>query len=204
MKRSYTRLSLLTAILFTITASSQAQSFWNNDSAFKAQAPNSGRLWGYVFGDYYYKSHADSLNRGGGNQYSGIPQSRNAFQFRRIYLGYDFNLNNRLSTELLLSAEDNFPAYNPPSATAANNAVSGDELTNTKEAFFIKLANVKFKNIWKGTDFVFGEQGTPSFPMLSEKIWNYRSVERTIADIRRTPSYDLGAGLVGFFDPKTK
>jgi hypothetical protein len=200
MKRSYTRISLLIAILFTATTTIQAQSFWNNDSAFKAQAPNSGRLWGYVFGDFYYKPHADSLNRGGSNQYSGIPQSRNAFQFRRIYLGYDFNLSNRLSTELLLAAEDNFPAFNPPSSAAA----SGDEALNNKETFFIKLANVRFKGIWKGTDLVVGEQGTPSFPMLSEKVWNYRPIERTIADIRRTPSYDLGAGLQGVFDPKTK
>src|SRR5580704_11225353 len=195
MKRSYTRISLLIAILFTATTTIQAQSFWNNDSAFKVQAPNSGRVWGYVFGDYYYKSHSDSLNRGGSNQYSGIPQSRNAFQFRRIYLGYDFNLNNRLSTELLLAAEDNFPAFNPPSSAV----VSGDQLSNTKETFFIKLADIRWKNIWKGTDLVVGEQSTPSFAMLSEKVWNYRSIERTVADIRRTPSYDMGAGLQGVF-----
>jgi hypothetical protein len=201
MKRSYNRLTLLlAAILVIATTSTQAQSFWNNDSAFKATANSSGRLWGYVFGDYYYKSHADSLNRGGGNQYSGIPQSRNAFQFRRIYLGYDYNFNSKFSSELLLAAEDNFPAYNAPGQTAAN----GDELSNSKETFFIKLANVRVKNIWKGTDLVLGEQFTPSFAMLSEKVWNYRSIERTVSDIRRTPSYDLGAGLQGTFDPATK
>jgi hypothetical protein len=200
MKLSISR-NLLFIVLFLFAASSsQGQSFWNSDSAFKAQAPNSGRLWGYSFGDFYYKSHSDSLNRGGSNQYTGIPQSRNAFQFRRIYLGYDFNLNNRLSTELLLAAEDNFPAFNPPSSAAA----SGDEALNNKETFYIKLANVRFKKIWNGTDLIFGEQGTPSFPGLSEKVWNYRPIERTIADIRRTPSYDLGVGLQGTFDPKTK
>jgi hypothetical protein len=200
MKRSYTGIFPLIAILFIATTSTQAQSFWNNDSAFKAQATSSGRLWGYVFGDFYYKSHADSLNRGGGNQYSGIPQSRNAFQFRRIYLGYDYNFNSKFSSELLLAAEDNFPAYNAPGQTAAN----GDELSNSKETFFIKLANVRVKNIWKGTDLVLGEQFTPSFAMLSEKVWNYRSIERTVSDIRRTPSYDLGVGLQGTFDPSTK
>ena len=200
MKRSYTSLTLLFALLVIATTSTQAQSFWNNDSAFKAGATTSGRLWGYVFGDFYYKSHADSLNRGGGNQYSGIPQSRNAFQFRRIYLGYDYNFNSKFSSELLLAAEDNFPAYNAPGQTAAN----GDELSNSKETFFIKLANVRVKNIWKGTDLVLGEQFTPSFAMLTEKVWNYRSIERTVSDIRRTPSYDLGVGLQGTFDPKTK
>jgi hypothetical protein len=186
-------------LLFSI-GSVQAQFLLNSDSAFKAGTPNSGRIWGYVFGDYYYKAHSDSLNRGGNNQYTGIPQGRNAFQFRRIYLGYDYNISNKFSAELLLAAEDNFPAFNPGSSTAA----TGDETFNNKLSFFIKLANIRWKNVWKGTDFVLGEQATPSFPLLSEKIWSYRSIERTVADIRRTPSYDLGAGLQGVFDPSTK
>ncbi|HEY4874954.1 MAG TPA: hypothetical protein VIH86_05240, partial [Puia sp.] len=190
---------LLFAFLFSFT-STKAQYLLNSDSAFKAGTPNSGRIWGYVFGDFYYKGHSDSLNRGGNNQYTGIPSGRNAFQFRRIYLGYDYNISNKFSTELLLAAEDNFPAFNPPSSAAA----SGDEALNNKETFFIKLANVRWKNVWKGTDLIVGEQATPAFPLLTEKIWNYRSIERTIADIRRTPSYDLGAGLQGVFDPSTK
>jgi hypothetical protein len=198
------RKRLLISLFFfssVLTFSSlKAQYTWNNDSAFKAGAPNSGRIWGYAFGDYYYKGHADTLNRGGNNQYTGIPQGRNAFQFRRIYLGYDYNINKKFSTELLLAAEDNFPAGNPPSSTSA----SGDELINNKLSFYIKLANIRVKNIWKGTDLVVGQQATPAFPMTSERIWAYRSVERTIADIRRTPSYDFGAGLQGVFDPNTK
>ena len=39
--------------------------------------------------------------------------------------------------------------------------------------------------------------------MSSERIWGYRSIEKTIIDIRGTPSYDLGAALAGKFDPKT-
>jgi hypothetical protein len=202
MKRSYTSILLLVVILFCATTSTQAQgqSSFLSDSAYRTGEANTGRLWGYVFGDYYYKSHADSLNRGGSNQYSGIPQSRNAFQFRRLYLGYDYNISKKVSSELLLAAEDNFPAYNAPGQTAAN----GDELSNSKETFFIKLANVRVKNIWKGTDLILGEQVVPSFANLSEKVWNYRSIERTIIDIRRTPSYDLGVGLNGYFDPATK
>ncbi|HVM87669.1 MAG TPA: hypothetical protein VMT76_05740 [Puia sp.] len=192
-------LTTLVVLLFGFS-SVKAQYLWNSDSAFKAGAPNSGRLWGYVFGDWYYKSHSDSLNRGGNNQYTGIPQNRNAFQFRRLYLGYDYNISKKFSAEVLLAAEDNFPAYNPPSSTAA----SGDQLGNSKETFFIKYADIKWKNIWKGTDLVVGEQPTPAFPFITERIWAYRSIERTIADIRRTPSYDMGIGLRGVFDPKTK
>jgi len=49
-----------------------------------------------------------------------------------------------------------------------------------------------------------GQVGTPAFSMIPEKIWGYRSIERTIADIRRTPSYDLGVTLQGVFDPGRK
>src|SRR6266542_1519345 len=178
----------------------KAQYTWNSDSAFKAGSPNSGRIWGYAFGDYYYKGHTDTLNRGGVNQYAGIPQGRNAFQFRRIYLGYDYNINKKFAAELLLAAEDNFPPGNPPSSTSA----SGDELIDNKFSFYIKLMNIRVKNIWNGTDLVIGQQATPAFPLLTEKIWNYRAIERPVIDIRRTPSYDFGVGLQGFFDPKTK
>lgn len=188
------------AMLLILSKKSDAQYLWNSDSAFKAGNPNSGRIWGYAFGDFAYKTHKDSLNRGGSNQYTGIPKNRTTFQFRRIYLGYDYNISKKFSAELLLAAEDNFPAGNPPSSAAA----SGDELLNNKLTFYIKLANIRWKNIWKGTDLVIGQVATPAFPLLSERIWNYRSIERTIADIRRTPSYDLGAALQGVFDPATK
>lgn len=195
--------ALLTTLLFSFN-SSKAQVKLGLDTLgtpiLWANSPNSGRLWGYMFGDYYYKSHGDSLARGGGNQYSGIPKNRNAFQFRRIYLGYDYNISRKFAAELLLAAEDNFPGFNPPSSATA----SGDQLLNNKLTFYIKLANIRWRNIWKGTDFIFGQVATPAFPLLSEKIWNYRSIERTISDIRRTPSYDFGGSLQGVFDPKTK
>ncbi|MFB9842722.1 hypothetical protein [Mucilaginibacter ginsenosidivorans] len=157
------------------------------------------RLWGYAFGDYYYKGHSDPLNRGGSNQYTNVPADRNAFQFRRIYLGYDYDITKKFSAEVLLAAEDN--AANFGNAPASG---SGDQLVDGKYSFYIKLLDLRIKNIWKGTDLVIGQQATPAFPLLSEKIWSYRSIERTVADIRRTPSYDLGAGLQGVFDPATK
>jgi hypothetical protein len=198
MKRRIALRCLFAAFLFISFGTLKAQYLLNSDSAFKAGAANSGRLWGYMFGDLYYKSHSDSLNRGGSNQYTGIPKSRNAFQFRRIYLGYDYNITSKFSAELLLAAEDNFPAGQPVGQATAN----GDETQNNKLTFYIKLADIRIKNIWKGTDLVIGQQATPAFPLLAEKIWSYRSIERTISDIRRTPSYDFGAGLQGKFDAK--
>lgn len=200
MKKKFYSLILFAILMASSTSYLKAQFVVSSDSAFNASAPMTGRVWGYAFGDYYYKSHADALSRGGSNQYSGLAENRNAFQFRRVYLGYDFNINKKFATELLLAAEDNFSAGNPPTSASS----SGDELLNNKLAFYVKLANVRWKNIWKGTDLVVGQQGTPAFGATSEKVWGYRSIERTIADIRRTPSYDLGVGLQGTFDPKTK
>ncbi|HVU84659.1 MAG TPA: hypothetical protein VHC50_07450, partial [Puia sp.] len=114
MKRNLVQQLVFIAAFLCLTTASQAQYLWNSDSAFKAGRANSGRLWGYAFGDYYVKAHTDSLNRGNANQYTGIPANRSAFQFRRIYLGYDYNITDKFSAELLLAAEDNFPAGNPP------------------------------------------------------------------------------------------
>ena len=191
---------LFTALILSGASSLKAQYLPASDSTFNAGMPMTGHLWGYTFGDYYYKGHADALNRGGSNQYTGLSADRNAFQLRRIYLGYDYNFNKKFSSELLLAAEDNFPAGTPPTSATA----SGDQLLNNKLAFYVKLANLRIKNIWKGADLVIGQQGTPAFSGSSEKTWGYRAIERTLADIRRTPSYDLGVGLQGTFDPATK
>ena len=184
------------AIGLFLTNSLKAQFTFNSDSAFKAGSPNSGRIWGYAFGDFYYKAHSDSLVRGGANQYSGVPEKRNAFAFRRIYLGYDYNISKKFSAELLLAAEDNSTLTSGTGATTT----SGDLLGNNKLSFYIKLANIRWKNIWKNTDLVAGQVSTPAFSMLIDKIWSYRAIERTIADIRRTPSFDLGVLLQGKFD----
>jgi len=165
-----------------------AQEKSSTDTSFKP----SGKLWGYAFGDYYYKAHADALNRGGGNQYTGIEKGRNAFQLRRVYLGYTYDITPKFTAEMLLAAEDNI--------TTSTGVTSGDLLGDNKLSAYIKLANIRWKNIWKGTDLVIGQVATPAFSLLTEPIWGYRSVEKTVADIRRTPSYDLGATLQGKFD----
>jgi hypothetical protein len=185
------KLVCLLSAVYMVTQVLSAQEKTLPDTSFKP----SGKLWGYTFGDFYYKAHADALNRGGANQYTGVEQGRNAFQFRRAYLGYNYDIHPKFSAELLLAAEDNI--------TNANGVTSGDLTADNKITFYIKYANVRWKNIWKGTDLVVGQQGTPAFSLLIEPIWGYRSIERTITDVRRTPSFDLGAGLQGKFDPET-
>jgi hypothetical protein len=216
MSPSITKTLIRFSVLLFLSAfffnSSKAQYVFSNDSLFKAGTENTGRLWGYAFGDFTYKPHADSLTRGGSNQYTGIQKNRTLFQFRRIYLGYDYNISKKFTAELLLAAEDNFPPGAPPVGSAAPGTTTsmsaanstGDLLTNQKMTFYIKNMNIRWKQIFKGTDLIIGEMSTPSFPLLSERVWSYRSIERTIADIRRTPSYDFGVALQGTFDPATK
>jgi hypothetical protein len=181
-------LSITLSVLLYTTGISQEKS--NTDTSFKP----SGKLWGYTFGDYYYKAHSDSFARGGSNQYTGVEQGRNAFQFRRIYLGYTYEISPKFTAEMLLAAEDNI--------TTSAGVTAGDLLGDGKLSFYIKLANIRWKNIWKGTDLVVGQVATPAFPLLTETVWGYRSVERTVSDIRRTPSFDLGATLQGRLDSK--
>jgi hypothetical protein len=141
----------------------------------------SGKVWGYAFGDYYYKMHNDSANRGN-TQYSNMPETANSFEMRRAYFGFDYNIAENVSSELLLSYEGN---------TLSDNAT---------RTVFLKAANVRWKNVCKGTDLVFGLQATPAFPMLVEKMWGYRSIEKTILDMRKgASSADLGIGLQGKF-----
>lgn len=64
-------------------------------------------------------------------------------------------------------------------------------------SLFVKLANVKWKNIFKGLTLSIGEMYTPAVVENIEPIWDYRCIERTISDIRLTPAWDLGISLKG-------
>lgn len=163
------------------------------DTAFKP----GGKIWGLVFGDYFYKSHADSLRRGS-YQYSKVAKNTNAFQYRRIYLGYNYNISPKFSVELVLAAEND---YTSSSTTGVSTGSAGDVLQNNKFAPYIKFANIRWKNIWKGTDLVVGELGTPLGFQLSEPAWGYRNIEKTLADLIKGNNYDVGASLQGRFIP---
>ena len=146
----------------------------------------SGKLWGYAFGDYAYKVHADSAGKKTtGTQYGGQPKDWSAFDFRRIYLGYDYNIAKGFSTQLLLAHESD-----------------GTVTADNKRAFYLKLANVRW-TFAKNTDLVVGSQETPGFAMLEERIWGYRSIEKTITDWRGIiTSTDLGASIQGKLNDK--
>jgi len=214
MRKTFTKISLACSLLI-FAGAAHAQS--DTTAEFKP----SGKLWGYAFGDYAWKGATDELNRGGSNQYTNVPLNANLFQWRRIYLGYDYNISAKFSAEFLMAAEDDWAggvlgqpaaAVTVSTVTGASSSVNlgnnGDVLMNTKFSPYIKLANVRWKNIFGNTDLVFGQQNTPAFAkngrnnQTSEELWGYRSIERTITDIRRTSSYDFGASLQGWFDKK--
>jgi hypothetical protein len=158
------------------------------------------RVWGLAFGDFYYAPHTDAGNRGPETNYYGVPSNRNAFQFRRLYLGYDYDIDRKFSVEFLLASE---PAANTAVATGTT-VSSSDNLADNKMALYIKLANLRIKDLWKGTDLLIGEMFTPTTQLLTEQVWGYRSIERTISDLHKSSIYDVGVALRGYFDPETK
>jgi hypothetical protein len=193
MKKLVTMKSLLAGAVCLLTGALHAQS--TDTEEFKP----SGNLWGYVFGDYAMKTHNDTLGRGAGNvQYRGtnslntnnvasasnnVPANSqsNAFQIRRMYLGYDYNF------------ARNFSAY----AVLANEQTV---LPNNQNTVYLKYAYGKWSNIFKGSDLLFGQLPTASFATANgtEPLWGYRSVERTIMDMHNNDgSTDLGLSLQG-------
>ncbi len=186
MKKTNTKKKLLKTLIVMFLCANTSLIFAQdkpkeNNEEFKP----SGKVWGYVFGDYYYKTHSDSLNRGN-TQYANTSKNMNAIDFRRVYLGYDYNISEKFSTEFLLAYEQG--------------TTLSDGVTRT---VFLKAANLRWKNIFKNNDLVIGQSATPSFPMMSEKIWSYRSVEKTIADMRKiASSNDVGISLQGKFNDK--
>ncbi|HEY4799372.1 MAG TPA: hypothetical protein VII99_09885 [Bacteroidia bacterium] len=152
-------------------------------NAQSAEFKPSGNLWGYVFGDYYYKVHSDSLGRGGGNvQYRNQSQDNtNAFQIRRAYLGYDYNITEKFSAYAVLAHEQNLDA-------SGNNTM------------YVKYFYLKWANIFPKSNLLIGQIPTPSFASSfnTEPLWGYRSVERTIMDMHNvSQSTDLGLSLQG-------
>lgn len=177
----FRKIILFTCALFCLHFSLCAQD--STQTKFKP----SGKLWGYAFGDYAYKVHADKAERGT-IQYSNLPGGYHSFNLRRVYLGYDFRLSPGVSTQLLLAHE----------STAEGIASNPDEVTNGNRGVYIKAINIRFENIIPRATIIAGQQATPTFSTLSETVWGYRSVEKTIADIRGiSSSTDLGLGIFG-------
>jgi hypothetical protein len=136
-----------------------------------ADAPET-KIHGLVFGDYYYfaDSHSD------GHRY------QNGLWIRRVYLGFDTDFTEQLSTRVRFeinqvdtySGKDNDKMY-----------------PYVKDAYF----RYTFRNNQR---VILGIQSPPSFELV-EKWWGYRYVEKTMTDLQRTESSrDLGLAAKGY------
>jgi len=155
---------------------------------FSNLAAQEGKISGYIFGDYFYefshsKAKTDALKR-------------NGFQLRRAYFTYDRELSENFSVRFrlemnspdLMSSED-FGAFK-----------SGPDSSRTDLLRpYIKHAYLRWNNLIPQGKFSFGLVNTPTF-YLADEVWGYRSVEKTIMDLRRiASSADLGVTLEGKF-----
>ena len=141
-----------------------------------------GVLGGYFFGDYAYKVAADSLKRGN-VEYSGQPANQSSFNIRRMYLTYNYYMSPKFTSELVLAYEGQTPT------------------TSTRNVF-IKYLNVKWSNVFKRTDLLFGQLRIP-FIINMENLYGYRSIEKTVADMRGvSSSSDLGIAVQGRINKK--
>lgn len=127
-----------------------------------------GRFSGYMFGDLYYVASNHKSNLEG----------RNGFWFRRIYFTYDKALTGGFSMQFRLEM-----------------ASPGNFTSNSKLVPFVKDAYLKWS---KGRhQLILGISSTPTWEII-EKVWGYRSVEKTPLDLQKWgSSRDFGLAAKG-------
>ncbi len=141
-----------------------------------------GKFTGYIFGDYFYNAGRDTAIAKFKNVANGGVKDLNGFNIRRAYLTYDNDISCCFTSRFRLELYDR------------------ENLTDNRLGVFIKDAYVKWKGFIEGHDLTIGIQPSPSFE-ISEKAWGYRSIEKTIMDMRGIAgSRDFGITLSGKFD----
>ena len=172
---------LIFILLFITTLSAFGQS---DTTRAKVEFKPSGKLWGYAFGDFLYKGYTNKFGMTN-TQYGSTAKDFSSFEFRRIYLGYDYDISEHFAAQLLLAYE-------------------GAQFTSDgSRSVYIKGANLRWKNIFHNSDLVIGAMPTPSYSTTSEPVWGYRSLEKTIMDMRKIgASADVGISLQGKLNDK--
>ncbi|MBK9099909.1 MAG: hypothetical protein IPM14_17765 [bacterium] len=144
-----------------------------------AQSESNGKFSGLMFGDYFYNILRDSTIDNINYKALSGRKDLNGFQFRRIYFTYDYTISDQFSTRFRLESQTQVG------------------VNNTIFLVFVKDAFLKWKDIFEGSSLIFGIQPPPSFD-VAEGYWGYRSLERTIMDLRGiVSSRDFGAALKG-------
>lgn len=152
-----------------------------------AQENPAGKVHGYAFGDYFYKVGGSSQEVSS-SQYSKVDKAFQAFQFRRLYLYYDHNISDKFSAQFLLEVTDG--------------SLDGKD----RYSAFVKTAYIEWKDFIPRASVAIGLYPTPTWSWgVSEKIWNYRSIEKTVADFRKLGNAsDFGVALRGKIDSDSK
>ncbi len=142
---------------------------------------------GYMFGDYFYNTSRDpNVSKFSNVAIQPGDEDQNAFQFRRIYFTFDDDISPKFTTRFRLEADQ--------AALSSNGRIS----------VFVKDAYLRWKNAFSMTDVIFGIQPTPAFE-ISESVWGYRSLEKTILDLRGiVSSRDIAVSLRGKLDTNGK
>ena len=141
-----------------------------------------GKLHGYAFGDIYYKMVGDDA-RASPSQYATMAQGMNGVQFRRLNLYYDINISEDFFTRIIIEGND-------------------ETLTGENTTVFIREAYLQWRNIIPRHDILVGILPTPTWSIgYPERIWSYRSVEKTITEFRElgVPT-DFGVAVHGSID----
>ncbi len=149
-----------------------------------------GKFSGLMFGDYFYNVARDTAFQRANLPNSAVSGQKDlqAFEFRRIYFTYDNDISDQFTTRFRLEADQ------------ALASATGDVLNSGKISTYVKDAYLTWKNVFSGSNLTFGIQPTPAYE-ISEAAWGYRSLEKTIMDLRGiVPSRHLGISLRGKFD----
>jgi hypothetical protein len=151
-----------------------------------------GRVSGYMFGDLYYDLSGDSkhlydakgVDQGQANidGRKNIGRDLTGAQFRRVYFQLDNDFTAQVATRFRLEMD-------------------GKELTSGgKLGVFVKNAYLQVRSVFPRGDVLFGLLSTPTFES-SEAFWQYRSIEKTVADFWSVRnSSDLGLQVRGWLD----
>lgn len=141
------------------------------------------KISGYVFTDYFYKVQGDSSGSSG--EYAPYKKDYQAFDIRRAVLSYEHSLSQKFTAGISLEGGNKY-------------------LNSGRFTVILKTAYIEWKDIFEGSNLLVGYFATPAFVWgISEKMWAYRSVEKTISDFRGlTTAVDIGIGLRGNFDKK--
>lgn len=149
-------------------------------AAGNGAAQEGGKMSVLVYADYVYNLQRDTSLT---NAVLDGQEDFNAFQLRRVYLTYDHRISGEFVTRIRLEADE------------------AARTSDGKTGVFLKDAYLKWSGVFGSHDLMIGIQPTPAFE-ISEAVWGFRSLEKTIMDLRGfVNSRDLGVSLRGPVDP---